>query len=889
MLWLVRLGGLSVSIARSYATAVAALGCVVVLAAAPAPAATISLGTITNNSTCVTANGDDGNDSEQAYNVGNAACSEPLGGSDSNFFRVTSSGAASSSAAPGGSTAVGFAIDAAVGVDSAVDGQDEYERGKVRYTLGFTVNATAVENWTVGLSQNVLGLFGFKGDGAATAVGTQVFGNAGISVIDVDVGATDVSFSPAPAAASSNVANTSQQSFGPIGGSRNDAIVASGTGDGAFTVTIAFDIDAFSNAGCTGFICSSASGGEDAAVLLGYDNVDDCCGGTVDRINADNYSTWGRAVGPDGYDSTWTFSVTTECGNGVIDGIEQCDEGAANGLPTSCCTSLCTRRPSGATCRAPAGVCDMAELCSGASATCPADVFQPNTFYCRAASNGDSCDVSEQCTGSGPNCPADPVQPNGTTCRPGSGDLCDPTETCDGISKTCPTDTVSPPGTSCRAGSGDVCDLTETCTGVAGQPCPANDAPGKAGLVCRAGSGDMCDLNETCTGIPGPPARRTTRRARPAPSVAPARVTSCDVAETCTGTPGATCPANDAPGKASAVCRAGSGDPCDVNETCHRYAGRSPVRPDDAPGKAGTVCRAGSGDACDVSETCTGTPGATCPANDAPGKSSTVCRAGSGDACDVDETCTGTPGATCPANVVASSGTVCRAAAGACDVAETCSGTAGQSCPGNGFMPDGTGCPDGLFCNGAETCQSGVCTDNDNPCIVGLRRGTAGVPRHLSAGAALRLPHRRQVDPAAERQVAGRQGQVPVEVAQRPGLAANGLRPAADHHRLRVVSLRRRRRDRRHRRAVGPAALAALERQGLQLHRRLRRPGRHPEDPAQRHGHRRPLEGLLEGERRRPPGSDPGHAAARQRRLPRHRPDAQHGDQRLLGVGVRRE
>ena len=31
--------------------------------------------------------------------------------------------------------------------------------------------------------------------------------------------------------------------------------------------------------------------------------------------------------------------------------------------------------------------------------------------------------------------------------------------------------------------------------------------------------------------------------------------------------------------------------------------------------------------------------------------------------------------------------------------------------------PDDTPCPDGLFCNGDETCQTGVCTDQVDPCV----------------------------------------------------------------------------------------------------------------------------------------------------------------------------
>lgn len=704
---------------RRHAICLMAIACVV---AGPAGAATIAINGLVNNSSCVTADSDDGVGSEDVYNPASGACSEPTGGSDGNFFRLANSGLTSSSAAPGGSTAIGFSIDAGVAADSAVDGGDEYERGKIRYTLNVSVTATPIEYWTIDLAQSVLGLYGFAGDGTATAVGTQVFGNAGISVIDVDVGSTDVSFSAAPASGSSNVANTGSQSVGPFSGSRNDAGVVSGNGNGSFQVSISFDIDAFSNAGCTGFICSSASGGEDAAVLLGYDNVDDCCGGTADRIRADDYSTWGRAVGPDGYNSTFTLNVTTSCGNGVLDPNEQCDQGAANGSATSCCTTVCTPQPTSFVCRPPAGGCDVAEQCNGVSGTCPADTFAVPGTICRTAVPADFCDVSEFCTG-GPACPPDGVQPNGTVCRLGSGDACDPPEICNGVGKSCPSNTVLPAGTTCRAGSGDICDAAETCSGTPGAPCPANDAPGKAGVVCRSGSGDTCDANETCTGTPGGTCPADDAPGRAGVVCRTGSGDSCDLNETCTGAPGATCPANDAPGKAGVVCRAGSGDMCDVNETCTGTPGAA-CPANDAPGKAGTVCRAGSGDVCDLSETCTGTPGAACPANDAPGKAGLVCNAGSGDACDPSETCSGVPGAACPNDSVTAPGTTCRAAAGVCDIAETCSGVADQPCPANALVTDGTGCSDGQFCNGAETCQAGVCVDNDNPCLAVCDEGT---------------------------------------------------------------------------------------------------------------------------------------------------------------------
>jgi hypothetical protein len=56
------------------------------------------------------------------------------------------------------------------------------------------------------------------------------------------------------------------------------------------------------------------------------------------------------------------------CGNGVVDGAEQCDGG-------ECCSSACTFKAATIECRALSLIaCDTRELCTGASATCPADV-----------------------------------------------------------------------------------------------------------------------------------------------------------------------------------------------------------------------------------------------------------------------------------------------------------------------------------------------------------------------------------------------------------------------------------------------------------------------------------------------------------------------------------
>ena len=388
-------------------------------------------------------------------------------------------------------------------------------------------------------------------------------------------------------------------------------------------------------------------------------------------------------------DAGWSVTALPVCGNGLQEaaGGEVCDQGAANGTATSCCTVSCGLRSAGAVCRVGGGApCDLDEACTGASAICPGDDAPSNVgITCRLGS-GDLCDPDEVCDGTpGLGCPANDVEDSATVCRAGSGDVCDPSETCTGVAgQPCPANVLGGPSTICRTGSGDACDQAETCSGVPTAPCPGDDAPLNAGVVCRSGSGDVCDTNETCSGISG-----------------------------------VQCPVDDAPGKLGTVCRLSPvGDMCDGNETCLGVAG-STCPPDDAPSKVNQLCRAGSGDGCDPDERCTGVSGQGCP-QDVVADPTTVCRAGSGDVCDPSETCTAVPGAPCPADVVSPAGTSCRGAAGTCDVAETCSGTVGEACPTDAFQPVETPCDDdGDECTIDECNASGQCTLVDSLAVCG--------------------------------------------------------------------------------------------------------------------------------------------------------------------------
>ena len=62
------------------------------------------------------------------------------------------------------------------------------------------------------------------------------------------------------------------------------------------------------------------------------------------------------------------------CGDGILDLLEECDLGAANGASDSCCTSSCTFRPAGEVCRPAVGACDAVEACTGLADFCPPDL-----------------------------------------------------------------------------------------------------------------------------------------------------------------------------------------------------------------------------------------------------------------------------------------------------------------------------------------------------------------------------------------------------------------------------------------------------------------------------------------------------------------------------------
>ena len=235
------------------------------------------------------------------------------------------------------------------------------------------------------------------------------------------------------------------------------------------------------------------------------------------------------------------------CGNGILELGEDCE--SPFGV---CCTEWCSFRPATTLCRGIAGDCDVAEMCSGASDTCPADAVSPAATVCRASVG--TCDATETCDGVNTTCPVDGKLAAGTICR-ATADVCDAKEVCDGATDACPADEKVAAGTECR-GATDVCDAAESCDGIL-DSCPA-DGRVAAGTICRA-TADVCDAEEVCDGVAagcpadGVAAAGTTCRAA---------VNECDVDEECDGF-AITCPAD-------ALAPAGTPAPtlCDDGEAC---------------------------------------------------------------------------------------------------------------------------------------------------------------------------------------------------------------------------------------------------------------------------------------------------------------------------------
>jgi len=169
---------------------------------------------------------------------------------------------------------------------------------------------------------------------------------------------------------------------------------------------------------------------------LGECDLAEVCNGSATTCPSDAKKGAGTSCTDDG------LACTADTCNGTADA---CQHPAGN---------------AGTVCRAAApGGCDVAENCTGTSATCPNDVFAPATTVCRTAASG-GCDIAENCTGNAAACPTDTFANSATVCRAAVGP-CDIAENCSGSSASCPADAAKPANTVCP--DGNVCNGTELC------------------------------------------------------------------------------------------------------------------------------------------------------------------------------------------------------------------------------------------------------------------------------------------------------------------------------------------------------------------------------------------------------------------------------------------
>jgi cysteine-rich repeat protein len=98
------------------------------------------------------------------------------------------------------------------------------------------------------------------------------------------------------------------------------------------------------------------------------------------------------------------------CGNGVLEVNEECDDG--NTTDGDCCSSACLFETT--QCRAAAGECDAAEICTGSSFPCPPDVAKPGGTPCTPDANPCTLD---QCDGTSSACMHAPDNDN-PVCQP---------------------------------------------------------------------------------------------------------------------------------------------------------------------------------------------------------------------------------------------------------------------------------------------------------------------------------------------------------------------------------------------------------------------------------------------------------------------------------------
>jgi len=382
----------------------------------------------------------------------------------------------------------------------------------------------------------------------------------------------------------------------------------------------------------------------------------------------------------------------------------------------------------GTVCRASAGVCDIAEVCTS-EGICPADAFiSLSTTPCEKSL--DECLEDAFCDGTGPFCPVSEDSPQGKLCLGEDQTVndCNLANTCDGIGF-CVENLVEG-GAPCGDTTNSECNEADTCDGAG--VCEDNFVA--AEVACGDSLDSTCDSSDTCDG-----AGSCLDNIAPLDTTCGDQSTSeCNLPDTCDG--GGFCDPNFV--DADLLCgdltdtECNPADRCDGAGVCieNQLSSGSPCGDDtdndcnEADTCEGGVCQDNivgvsvpCGDdtdtVCNAEDTCDGD--GTCLDNFA--GIQTACGDSSSKSCDLPDTCDGV--GACSANFVLS-GLLCDDfSATECSDPDTCDGV-GMCLKNN--LRGGTACGSDLnnACTSRDVCSDGICEPNNSPdgtkCFAGL-------------------------------------------------------------------------------------------------------------------------------------------------------------------------
>ncbi|HXC50953.1 MAG TPA: hypothetical protein VN634_08720 [Candidatus Limnocylindrales bacterium] len=412
----------------------------------------------------------------------------------------------------------------------------------------------------------------------------------------------------------------------------------------------------------------------------------------------------------------------TECGNGLVEQLEQCDDG--NVEDGDCCASDCTREADASPC-SDGLLCDGDDSCSGGF--CIVHTLDP----CPGVDGDSNC--SESCSDTVEGCES--ADPDASPCDDGL--FCDGLDRCSG--GVCATHNGDP----CRGPDGDG-DCAESCK-ESSDSCSGVDPNGTVcddGLFCNGA--DQCQFGtcsvhagNACTGPDGDSnCAESCSESRKSCSGPDPNGSACNDGLFCTGAD--TCSGGTCSMHAGNACKGSDGDSNCVescNEAAKNCAGSDP---NGSPCNDGLFCNGSdtcSGGSCSVhsGNPCAGADGdGNC--SESCNESADSCTAADANAspcndglfCNGPDTCSG---GSCSVH----SGNPCAGADGDGNCSESCNESA-DNC--GGPDPGGSSCDDGLACNAADSCSNGFCTthagtqcpgaDGDSDCAESCSDTAAG-------------------------------------------------------------------------------------------------------------------------------------------------------------------